>query len=93
MNRRFVEFRTTRTFDKSFVTLPAGIRKQALEELNLYENDPRHPSLRVKKMVGTPGIWEMSVAKDYRITFQRDGNVVLLRNIGTHDILEPAGRK
>ena len=88
MNRRSVEFRTTRTFDKSFVTLPAGIRKRALEKLDLYENDPRHPSLRVKKMVGTPGIWEMSVTKDYRITFQRDGNVVLLRNIGTHDILK-----
>ena len=93
LNRRFVEFRTTRTFDKSFVALPAGIRKQALEKLDLYENGPRHPSLRVKKMVGTPGIWEMRVTKDYRITFQRDGNVVLLRNIGTHDILKHAQRQ
>ena len=39
-------------------------------------------------MIGTPGIWEMSVTRDYWITFQRDGNVVLLRNIGTHDILK-----
>jgi len=93
LNRGSVEFRTTRTFDKSFLTLPAGIRQRALEKLDLYENDPRPPSLRVKKMVGTPDIWEMSVTKDYRITFQRDGNAVLLRNIGTQDILKHAQRQ
>ena len=87
MDKRPVEFRTTRTFDKSFSVLPAKIQKRALDKLGLYENDHRHPSLRVKKLEGTPGIWEMSVSKDYRITFQREGNVVLLRNIGSHAIM------
>lgn len=44
-------------------------------------------------MEGTPGIWEMSVTKEYRITFQQEGEVVLLRNIGSHDILKSASNK
>jgi hypothetical protein len=33
---------------------------------------------------GMRDIWEMSVTKSYRITFQRESEIVLLRNIGTH---------
>jgi len=80
-------FKTTRTFDKSFPKLPLHIQERALAKLALYENEPRHPSLRVKKLKGTIDIWEMSVTKKYRITFQREGAVVLLRNIGSHAIL------
>ena len=54
----------------------------------MYENDPHYPSLRVKRMEGAGDIWEMSVTKSYRITFQREGEIVLLRNIGTHEILK-----
>ena len=68
--------------------MPVKIQKRAIDKLGLYENDHRHPSLRVKKMEGAPNIWEMGITKDYRITFQQDGNVVLLRNIGSHAILK-----
>ena len=88
-----MEFRTTRTFDKAFAALPANIQERTLEKIGLYENDPRHPSLRVKKVQGTPDILEMRVSRDYRITFQRDGDVVLLRNIGTHNILKRGSNK
>ncbi len=87
MSRSSLEFKTTRTFDKSFTALPPNIQESALEKLALYENKARHPSLRVKKLEGTADIWEMSVTRNYRITFQREGKVVLLRNIGTHNIL------
>jgi len=36
-----------------------------LEKLTLYENNPRHPSLRVKKIQGAGNIWEMRVTKSY----------------------------
>jgi len=82
-----ITFRTTRSFANAFAALPLNIQKRTLEKLTLYENNPRHPSLRVKKIQGTGDIWEMSVTKSHRITFQRKEEVVLLRNIGTHDIL------
>jgi len=82
-----LEFKTTSSYDKACAALPLTIRRRALEKSALYENDPRHPSLKVKKLEGLKDIWEMSVTKSYRITFQRDGEIVLLRNIGSHDIL------
>lgn len=42
----------------------------------------------VKKLRGTTDIWEMSVTRNYRITFQWKGQSVLLRNIGSHAILK-----
>jgi mRNA-degrading endonuclease RelE of RelBE toxin-antitoxin system len=56
-----LEFKTTETYDKSFAALPHDIQKRVLEKLALYEQNPRHPSLRVKKMEGVEDIWEMSV--------------------------------
>jgi mRNA-degrading endonuclease RelE of RelBE toxin-antitoxin system len=87
LNRQALEFNTTNIYDKSFAALKPDIRKRVLEKLALYGNDPRDPSLRVKKLEDRRDIWEMRVSRGYRITFQREGEIVLLRNIGTHDIL------
>ena len=74
-------------FDRLFRSLPKDIRERAYEKLALYLQDPAHPSLRVKRVKGSPGIWEMSVTMSIRITFRVEGEKVLLRRIGTHEIL------
>lgn len=51
-----------------------------------------HPRLRVKRVQGYPGVWEMSWAPDGRATFQYGDEVqaekthVIWRRIGTHAI-------
>jgi hypothetical protein len=51
-----------------------------------------HPRLRVKRVQGSPGIWEMSWAPDGRATFQYGEEVhqgkahVVWRRIGSHAI-------
>lgn len=92
MSKPVLEFSTTPTYDKSFVNLTSNLQKRTLEKLALYEKNPRHPSLRIKKLEGTRDIWEMRVTSRYRMTFQRRGAVVLLRNIGTHAILKQWAR-
>ena len=67
--------------------LPAEIRKGFRDKLNLFLTDMNHPSLRVKKIQGTKNIWEGSVTMKYRFTFHFDGEMVVFRAIGTHDIL------
>jgi mRNA-degrading endonuclease RelE of RelBE toxin-antitoxin system len=74
-------------FDWLFRRLPKGVRLKTYEKLALFLEDPSHPSLRVKKMKGTAAIWELSVTMNYRITFEVEGERVLLRRIGTHDVL------
>ncbi len=47
--------------------------------------DPGHPSLRVKRVQGTAGIWEARASDALRFTFQRTEGGVVLRNVGAHD--------
>jgi len=49
------------------------------------------PGLRVKRVQGHPGVWEMTWAADGRATFEYgqeilDSPHVIWRRIGTHDI-------
>ena len=45
----------------------------------------RYPALRVKKIKGTDMIWEARVSRSLRMTFQIEGDILILRNIGQHD--------
>lgn len=80
-------FRALSPFQKDYKSLPRGIQKQFEKAIRLFEENPRHPSLRVKKMEGTADIWEARVTQSYRFTFNWEGDVVSLRRIGTHNIL------
>jgi len=55
--------------------------------LRLIADEPRHPSLRVKKIQGTTDIFEASVNMAIRVTFQFiKPETIYLRNIGEHDM-------
>ena len=76
-------------FKKCFKKIPHSIQELFEEKLSLMlDSNFSHPSLRIKKMKGTKDIWEMSVTMNYRMTFQFLEGGILLRKIGTHDILD-----
>ena len=83
-----MEVLTTRPFDADYHALPEHIQALTRRKLKVFAENPRHPSLRTKKMAGQRDIWEARVTSSYRFTFQWAGNTVLLRRIGTHDILK-----
>lgn len=83
-----MKFKRTERFKKKYKSLPAAIQKATLKQLEMLAADNRHPSLNIKKMQGTPNIWECRITKAYRLTFEIEGDVILLRNIGPHDILK-----
>ena len=74
-------------FDKDFSKLHPNIKNVVLNKLNIFMDNPNHPSLRIKKIKGTTNKWEMTITKNYRITFKPVGNTKILRKVGTHDIL------
>jgi mRNA interferase RelE/StbE len=84
------EIQTLREFDRSFKRLPKRIQSEVLEKLERFLEDPAHPSLRVKRIRGTDRLWELSITMNYRLTFEADEDRVLLRRIGTHDVLRQA---
>jgi len=77
----------TSRFKKDFKALPSKIQKRFENTPELLLANRRHPSLYAKKMEGIPAICEFRVTDDYRVTFQNYREGVLLRRIGTHDVL------
>jgi len=75
------------TFKKEYRQLPDDVRERAKRAIRLLMENPRHPSLVVKKMRGVEGIWEARVSLSYRITYEVAGETLILRRIGTHDVL------
>lgn len=81
--------KTSASFEKEFKKLPADQKKLAKKKLALLVGDPRHPSLRCKKVQGyfeEPPIMELSVTMTVRVTWQRFPDFIYLRHIGTHEI-------
>ncbi len=78
---------TTRAFDPDFARLSNQLKDRAEKSIRLLLDDPRHPSLRLKRMQGAERIWEARITRAYRITLQMSGEVLILRRIGTHDVL------
>jgi addiction module RelE/StbE family toxin len=85
-----VKIRRTESFLKDYRELPAEIRNQVDKQLTHLIQNPRHPSLRAKKLKGTDK-FELRVSKGYRLTFRVIENVLELRRVGTHDILKKEG--
>ena len=78
----------TESFLRDFRALPKEIQARTEKAILRLAQNPSYPSLRVKKMQGLKDIWEASVTMSYRLTFHRAGDTLILRRVGTHDILK-----
>lgn len=76
----------TDPFKRDYSRLPSNIHGALDKALSFLFKNPRHPSLRSKKLPGT-SIWYARITRAYRFTFQYSDNVVILRRAGTHDML------
>jgi mRNA interferase RelE/StbE len=77
----------THSFIMDYQSLPSQLQRAVDKQLKLFLSNQRHPSLNIKKMQDPRDIWEGRITKGYRFTFQMEGEVVILRRLGTHDIL------
>lgn len=51
-------------------------------------NDPTNPGLNAHKLDDQYDIWEAYVSRSARITYQRDGELIIFRNNCRHDIID-----
>ena len=72
-------------FIDSVKRLPIDVKKVLKKKLDLLADNPKHPSLRTKKIKGSEGIFEASINMDVRMTWEFYEDGILLRNIGKHD--------
>lgn len=77
--------RYTNRFKYSYVRLPISIRKKVMKTITLLEADFRHPGLRSHQMKGYTNIYEACVDQKYRMTYERQGDFMIMRNVDNHD--------
>ncbi len=76
----------TERFRKSALELGPEVREKLGKQLGLLAADPRHPSLRVKKVRGTGSVFEARLDREHRFTFEFGGrHEIILRVVGPHD--------
>jgi len=85
-----VKIRRTHSFLKDYKKLPEEIKSRVNKNLTLLFENPRHPSLRLKKLKGTDK-FEIRISKGYRLTLKFEDQVLELRRVGTHDLLKKEG--
>lgn len=83
------KFKSTHKFDKQFKSLEKNILKQATKAIELFIEDPTHPSLRFKKVKGTHNFYEIRVNASVRIIIEiaseHNDQINTFFIIGTHD--------
>jgi len=80
-----VKIARTARFKKAWQDLTEEEKVVGRKALRNLATDLRYPALRVRKLKGVEHIWEGRVSRSLRMTFELDGNTIILRNIGRHD--------
>ena len=78
----------TTGFERDYRNLPESLQEVVDKQLILFCENPRHPSINLKKMKGYQNIWRGKVTGGYRFTVHIDGDVYVFRRVGSHDILD-----
>ncbi len=75
---------TTADFRKAFARLPNHIQRQARSAYRLFQESPRHPSLRFKKVDLKEPIYSVRISRDYRALGVIEEDEIIWFWIGSH---------
>jgi len=80
-----MEIVRTQSFIKDYRKLTSTEQKQLIKQLKLLLQNSRYPSLGIRKIRGTPNIFEGRVSKSCRFTFRVTSDFLIMRRVGDHD--------
>lgn len=83
-----MKLQPTERFAGEYDRLPQEVQRRVDKALALLLENPRHPSLQIKKIKGLENRWEGRATLHYRFTFSLEGETYLLLRVGTHDLLK-----
>ena len=76
--------RFTERADKDYAALSANVRKAFRKQLAFLMENPRHPSLRAKKLEGHDELWQARVNRGWRFYFKIKGDEYAIIGIVAH---------
>jgi mRNA-degrading endonuclease YafQ of YafQ-DinJ toxin-antitoxin module len=78
----------TERFKKHYKKLHPNEKKQIMKKVEMFTQNPMHPSLRTKRIQGTNDLFECSVNMNIRIIWYYEvERMIILVDVGYHDIL------
>jgi mRNA interferase RelE/StbE len=81
--------RFSETFLDELDNLSDKDRGIVLKKMEILRNNPKHPSLRTKKLEGHHELFESSVNMDIRLIWRYENNtIILMLDVGHHDMLK-----
>jgi mRNA-degrading endonuclease RelE of RelBE toxin-antitoxin system len=81
-----MKFRLTRSYERGYKKLSTQNQNRVDEALTTLAKNPDHPSLNIEKVAGNKNIWSIRATQKLRITFEREGDVIILRKVGSHEV-------
>ncbi len=75
----------TERFVKQYAQLSTMIQRKVDKALALLDADFCHPGLRSHPIESAPGVIEAYVDRKYRMTFERHGDTLIMRNVDNHE--------
>lgn len=75
------------SFRRDYNALPQNAQKKFQKQINILQvHGVTYRGLGARKMMHREEVWQARVDIHYRFTFQMQGDKMLLRRIGTHEI-------
>lgn len=75
----------TKRFKRRFERKTPQQRAAIMRTLARLEENPRHPGLNAHPLRGSGGVWEAYINTGDRVSYQRDGDRLILRMNCNHD--------
>ena len=75
--------KTTPEFWSRFEALPVGVQQLARKNFTLWQDNPRHPSLRFRPHGNSQ--WSVRIGDHYRALAYLDGDTFIWTWIGSHE--------
>ena len=69
---------------KQLRKLPKHIQQKTYRQLDVFLDNPKHPSLAIKKMTHSP-LYEARIDYHYRFRFLWENEAISIVSIGIHD--------
>ncbi len=83
-----MQIRRTSHFKRCFKKLSSENQNRVDAAIRMFAENPYHPSLQTSKLSPkSKGMWYIRASRSLRITFTWDEENVMLRTVGTHDII------
>jgi mRNA-degrading endonuclease RelE of RelBE toxin-antitoxin system len=85
-------WRATPQYKRRYKKLTKDMQTRVKQKLKDLQANPRPPGLGFEKLKGyqDPDVYTIHITGNYKLSFELDGGIALLRRVGTHDQIDRA---